>query len=296
MPRLDDLPPDLRATLSLLVDRGKSYAQVAELLGIPESAVRDRAHAALDTLAGGPGESAFSPVSAAAASPSASSASRPASATSSPVDSPPAAPRTSGPSSPGLPVSRRGGALLLAGIAVVVVVVVVLLTSGGGSHATGTGAGASASTSTSASTTSTSSSSKGTKPGSAKPTVTNQLTLTASEPSSKAIGIVEVLAEGSQRAFYLATEHLPPPPPGTSYVIWLYNSPTSAEALSRAACPAGAHIPSCPTVGANGRLQGGALLPSNAGDYSHILLTRETSEHPTTPGPAVLSGAFSLGG
>ena len=37
MPRLDDLPPDLRATLSLLVDRGKSYAQVAELLGIPET-------------------------------------------------------------------------------------------------------------------------------------------------------------------------------------------------------------------------------------------------------------------
>ena len=54
MPRLDDLPPDLRATLSLLVDRGKSYAQVAELLGIPESAVRDRAHAALDALAGPP--------------------------------------------------------------------------------------------------------------------------------------------------------------------------------------------------------------------------------------------------
>ena len=41
-------------TLSLLVDRGKSYAQVAELLGIPESAVRDRAHAALDALAGAP--------------------------------------------------------------------------------------------------------------------------------------------------------------------------------------------------------------------------------------------------
>jgi hypothetical protein len=78
-------------------------------------------------------------------------------------------------------------------------------------------------------------------------------------------------------------------------VIWLYNSPTSAEALSRAACPASEHVPSCPTVGANGRLQGGALLPSNAGDYSHILLTRETSEHPTSPGPVVLSGPFSLG-
>ncbi|HYM46512.1 MAG TPA: sigma factor-like helix-turn-helix DNA-binding protein, partial [Solirubrobacteraceae bacterium] len=53
MSRLDELPPDLRAALSLLVDRGKSYAQVADLLAIPESVVRDRAHAALDAVAGG---------------------------------------------------------------------------------------------------------------------------------------------------------------------------------------------------------------------------------------------------
>ena len=64
MPRLDDLPPDLRATLSLLVDRGKSYAQVAPLLGIPESAVRDRAHAALDALAGAPGDAPLLPAAA----------------------------------------------------------------------------------------------------------------------------------------------------------------------------------------------------------------------------------------
>jgi len=274
MARLDDLPPDLRATLSLLVDRGKSYAQVADLLGIPERAVRDRAHAALDALAGTP-----SGLGSASAPP-------PAPLRAPPTRRPRATESTGGPAgasvtSSGLPVSRRGGAALLAGIAVVAIVVIVLLTSGGGSShtstsTTSTAAGTPATTKSTASTGTTSSSAK-------TPTVTNQIKLSPPEPSSKSIGIVEVLAEGSQRAFYMAAEHLPPSS-GFSYVIWLYNSPTSAEAISKA-----------PAVGANGRLQGGALLPANAGDYHHILLTRETGEHPTTPGPTVLSGAFSLG-
>ncbi len=109
------------------------------------------------------------------------------------------------------------------------------------------------------------------------------MTLSPPEPSSKSVGIVEILAEGTQRAFYLAAEHLPPST-GFFYAVWLYNSPTSAEAISKS-----------PAVGSNGRLQGGALLPSNAADYHQILLTRETSSRPTHPGPTVLSGPFSLG-
>jgi Anti-sigma-K factor rskA/Sigma-70, region 4 len=275
MPRLDDLPPDLRATLSLLVDRGKSYAQVAELLGIPESAVRDRAHAALDALAGDFSSDDAPPIP---------SAQRPQTAERIP------APSASG-ASPMPPVSRRGGALLLAGIAVVVIVVVLLTSGGGSGGSSNSGSSTHTGTSTSTSTSPGSKSTASTK----TPKVTKQLTLTSPDPASKTIGIAEILAEGSQRAFYLAAEHLPPPPSGSSYVIWLYNSPASAEAISRAACAASDHVPSCPTVGSDGRLQGGALLPSNAGAYSHMLLTRETSEHPTTPGPVVLSGPFGLG-
>ncbi|HTR72648.1 MAG TPA: sigma factor-like helix-turn-helix DNA-binding protein [Solirubrobacteraceae bacterium] len=248
MPRLDDLPPDLRATLSLLVDRGKSYAEVAELLGISEAAVRDRAHTALDRLAGTPDVTPYVPAERTGA------------------ETAPARPRGG---DGGLPASRRGGAALLAGIAVVVAIVVLLVTTGGGSGS-GSSGGTGPTGATGAS-------------GSAKsPTVTNQLTLTAPNPASKAIGIVEVLAEASQRAFYMAAEHLAPSN-GFHYVIWLYNSPNSAEAVSKA------------TVGSNGRLQGGALLPTNAGDYKQILLTREHSEHPAHPGPIALSGAFSLG-
>src|SRR5262249_49996457 len=51
MSRLDDLPQDQRATLSLLLRQGKGYAEVASLLGIEQRAVHDRAHAALAVLA-----------------------------------------------------------------------------------------------------------------------------------------------------------------------------------------------------------------------------------------------------
>jgi hypothetical protein len=186
--------------------------------------------------------------------------------------------------------SRRGGALLLAALVVIVVVVVVLITSGGGSHST---SGTQASTTTPAttpsgtktsSTSSTSTTSSTAKSG-AKPTVDKQIALTSPESGSKAVGLVEVVSEGSKHAVYIAAEHLPQPPAGSFYAVWLSNSPTSSTPLGKT-----------PTVGANGRLQAGTLLPANAGDYQKILLTRETSTKAADPGPTVLSGAFSLGG
>ena len=93
-----------------------------------------------------------------------------------------------------------------------------------------------------------------------------------------------MLSEGSQYAFYLAAEHLPPSKgKGFFYAVWLYNSPSSHEALGRS-----------PEVGAKGSLQGGALLPKDAGKYHTMLLTRETSTRPTSPGPVVLRGSFAL--
>jgi hypothetical protein len=51
MASLDSLPPDQRAVLSLVLKQGKSYTEIAALLGIEEAAVRERAHAALGALA-----------------------------------------------------------------------------------------------------------------------------------------------------------------------------------------------------------------------------------------------------
>jgi hypothetical protein len=244
--------------LLLLVRQGKSHAEIADMLGIPQQAVRDRARAALDALAASPGE---------------------------PHDA-----ARDIPFSPSLPSSRRGGALLLAALVVVVVVAVILITGGGGSNkasstqaSTRTPATTPSATKTSGAS-STSSTSSTAKQG-ASPTVDKQIALTSPESGSKAVGLVEVLSEGSKRAIYFAAEHLPQPPAGSFYAVWLSNSPTSSAPLGKT-----------PTVGSNGRVQAGTLLPANAGDYQKILLTRETSTKAAQPGPTVLSGAFSLGG
>jgi hypothetical protein len=255
MSRLDDLPPDQRAVLLLLVARGKSHAEIADMLGIPQQAVHDRASAALDALAAGPGE---------------------------PHDA-----AQDIPFSPSLPSSRRGGALLLAALVVVVVVAVILITSGGGSNKAASTQTSTRTPATTPSTTKTSgaSSTSSTAKQGASPTVDKQIALTSPESGSKAVGLVEVLSEGSKRAIYFAAEHLPQPPAGSFYAVWLSNSPTSSTPLGKT-----------PTVGSNGRVQAGTLLPANAGDYQKILLTRETSTKAAQPGPTVLSGAFSLGG
>src|SRR3712207_781844 len=50
MARIDDLPPDQRAALQLLLKQGRSYDEIASLLRIEPRAVRERARAALDAL------------------------------------------------------------------------------------------------------------------------------------------------------------------------------------------------------------------------------------------------------
>jgi len=332
MSRLDDLPPDQHATLSLLLSQRKSYAEVAALLSISERAVHDRAQAALAVLAPDRARELTAErraevgnyllgqqpsVAERLATRTYLEGSLPARAWASAISAeiaplstvalpeipaeppPPAADALASTAAPGpadpqpapegtgrsgwvrgqyrQPSSRLGGALLLAAIAAAVIVAVILIAGGGGgsSHANTT-----ATSSASAATTSTASKGASTSGG---PTEDQRLTLTSPDPASKAAGVVEILSESGKHAFYLAAEHLPPSR-GFFYAVWLYNSPSSHEAVSKS-----------PPVGSNGRLQGGALLPANAGEYHTMLLTRETSERPSHPGPVVLSGAFSLG-
>jgi hypothetical protein len=333
MTRLDALPPDQQATLSLLLSQRKSYAEVATLLSISEGAVHDRAQAALAVLAPGTarelsaerraevgdyllGQQAsvgerlatrtylegsadarawataisaeIQPLSSAPlpeiptdpAPPAADAVATPAEPQrADPQPSPSRAGRAGWVRGPhGQSSSRLGGALLLALIAAAVIVAVILIagSGGGSSHSKTTATGSTSSAASSTGSTGATSTSGG-------PTEDQRLTLTSPDPTSKAAGVVEILSESGKHAFYLAAEHLPPSH-GFFYAVWLYNSPSSHQALSKS-----------PPVGSNGRLQGGALLPSNAGDYHTMLLTRETSERPSHPGPVVLSGPFSLG-
>jgi hypothetical protein len=41
-------------------------------------------------------------------------------------------------------------------------------------------------------------------------------------------------------------------------------------------------------------MQGGGPLPTNAGLYHQLIVTRETSTHPSHPGEIVLRGTFGL--
>ena len=323
MSRLDDLPPDQRATLSLLLRRGKSYAEVAAMLDIDERAVHDRAHAALAVLAarqareltaaqreevgdyllgqragvaerlatrtyldGSPQARAWATALADELEPLAG-ARLPEipNGAGPPATTAKTAPATAAPSPPASATSRAAqlrsasparvrGALLLAVIVAAIVVAIVLLTGGGGSSSNSANSGGGGET--------TSSSAADTQKSQAKED--KRITLTPPDASSKAVGVAEVLSEGSQYAFYLAAQHLAPSKGnGFFYAVWLYNSPSSYEALSRA-----------PDVGSSGNVQGGALLPKDAGKYHTMLLTRETAPKPTKPGPVVLRGAFAL--
>lgn len=276
MTELDRLSPDQRAVLSLLLERGRSYSEVADLLAIPESAVRERAHAALDALANDPanagrstfvdeprGVSADAGAGTSRAGGSTRSGSRDAS------DLPSSRVRTTSAR------SRRGGLLLLGGIVAVIVVVVILISSGAGK-------GSSPNSATTSKTTSIPTSTSTSASNASKPKLDKTITLTPGEPELKASGVAYVLSEGSRRAFYVAAQGLPPSS-GFFYAVWLYNSQSNSMPLGKA-----------PTVSSNGRMEGGGPLPSNAGNYNKLIITRETSTDPKEPGPIVMTGSFGL--
>jgi hypothetical protein len=158
--------------------------------------------------------------------------------------------------------------LILAVIVAAVVVAIVLLTSGGSSnkHTHSTARSGKAGTT------------------STQPSVTARIPMRSPNPGSRSVGLLQILQEGTLRAFYIAAENIPATR-NFFYALWLYNSPSSAEPLGKA-----------PAVGANRRLEGGGALPADAGEFKEVLLTRETSTHATHPGPVVLRGNFKLAG
>ncbi|HEY3758797.1 MAG TPA: hypothetical protein VGL37_03500 [Solirubrobacteraceae bacterium] len=377
MSRLDSIPPDLSAVLSLLLRRGKRYAEVADMLGIQERAVHDRAHSALallapsqarglsapereqlgeyllgqqstaganqtrDFLAGSAAGRAWAEALVSELAPLAARSlptipaagdtapsttrvggERPARTTRKPAPS--AAALTSAeassppPPSPGAPrqsSSRVGGAVILGALAAIVVVVVLLVVgvgggggSNGGSHgatqpsastttthggststSTNAGKGTSSNTTTGTSTTSTSTTStstSGTSTGASSTSHGKALELTPPDPAtSKAVGVAYVLTQKGRHAFYVFAKGLPTPPSGSFYAVWLEGAAGSTPDY-----PLG----SLPAASTSGLVEGGGPLPSSAGDYSRIIVTTETSHHPSHPGPVALGGTFTL--
>jgi outer membrane biosynthesis protein TonB len=365
MSRSEELPPDLRAALSLVLRQHKSYGELAGMLAISEDAVHDRAHAALTMLAPGKarnvpakareqiGEYLLGQQTSAAAlksarellsesdparewalalagelgqltdgelpeipgppepapepepepeppaaveapkpqpkpkAPPAKAKPKPAPAPKAKAQKPPKPAQPAYPAAPAgpvplasaasadgppwesagrtLPSSKLGGGLLLAILlaAVVVVVILIVNNSGGGKHH-------------SSSTKSTSSSTS----ASGGPKEEGRFTLKPPESSSASTGVAEILSESGKKALFVQAEHIPATK-GFFYAIWLYNSTNSALPVSRS-----------PEVSSTHAFSGAVSLPSNAGEFKEILVTKETSTKPTRPGHVVLRGPF----
>jgi hypothetical protein len=190
--------------------------------------------------------------------------------------------------------SRRGGIVVIALAAIIVVVVVLVLVLPSGSKKPSNTAAAPATTTSTAATTTApaTGSASGTSSagatgtpstpaagasGTAQPSA--QINLTPTQAGSKAVGIADVLKEGSQRELAIVAQGLPPNTAKNSYEVWLYNSPSDAKSIGFG-----------PVVGANGKLAAAGPLPTDASHFKQLIVTVETTKSPTTPGPIVMQG------
>ncbi len=320
MSRMDELPPDQRAALSLLLLRHKSYAEVATLLGIPERAVHDRAQAAIVVLAPGrarelspdsrqeigdyllgqqPGVAerlrtrallnSSEPARAWAADVAAQLA--PMAGSSMPeIPAGPVAVAGAGPPEP-----QRVGDLSSAPPSSVAAAAPPAPSARsqrssrvGGAILLAVLVAAIAVAVVLLTGGSSAKKSNGATGQTAStvtktgPTIDDQIALKPAKPGIGSVGAAYVLSEGSKRAFFIDAQKLPLAK-GFYYAIWLYNSPTSFVPVTKSSA-----------VNSKHRLEGISPLPSNAAEFHEVLLTRETSPKPTHPGPAVLRGPLSF--
>jgi hypothetical protein len=302
MARLDQLPPDQRAVLQLLLKQGKSYGEIASVLRIERSAVKARAHDALNAL--GPEDTDLSEdrrdeigdhllgqqdEGQRAATRSFLEGSPAGRAWARVVASelrelaPDGLPEIPGEGA-GLDEahdalearkaeraekersSKLGGVLLIAGVGIAIIVVLILLLSGGDDDDKGTGP-VGGTTSTQPASTSTT------------PQVEAQINLFPPGGGKKPLGVANVVTQQGQRGIALVGQDVPPTRGKFAYAMWLENSPSDAKRLGFFGA-----------VKKDGRMQGFVVAPSDFGNYSKLVVTRETQRNPKVPGPVVLSG------
>ncbi|MDQ3676918.1 MAG: hypothetical protein M3401_08970 [Actinomycetota bacterium] len=80
-----------------------------------------------------------------------------------------------------------------------------------------------------------------------------------------------------------ANDVAPSPSRRWAYAVWLYSSPSNALLVG---------FP--PLVGDDKELEAAFQLAKDTGNYKEVLVTRETVEKPTRPGPVVLRGSLQL--
>lgn len=307
MSRIDDLPADRRAVLQLLLKQGKSYDDLATLLRIEPQTVRERARDALDRLGPEGNELDLNEQDEIAdyllgqQTASERAATRDLLETSAPgrawarVVSGELRP-LGGESLPEIPSeraevdeafgalearkvarerqaksSRLGGVLLLAAVGVAVAFLIVFVISGDDDDG-GDNGGAIATQTT------------GTTGGSGDQ-VLGQVNLNPIDgsPSKDAIAAMTLVREGDQIRMIFQGQKLPPNGRGNVYALWAISSSNNVARLGFA-----------PRVGKAGRLRFSGAVPDgvNLADFEGMLLTRETSAEPETPGKIIIAGTL----
>jgi hypothetical protein len=320
MSSLDSLPPDQRAVLQLVLQRGRSYDEIAQMLSIDRAAVRQRALSALDALGPttgvaperralitdyllgqlpGPvaedtrrrlGESATerawarviaSELGALSSGPLPEIPVAPAGPA--PAErATPREPRLGPPTPGGRRSSRRGGAVLLGvgAVAVLAAIVVAIVVISSGGSSTHAASTPAASAPTTTTPTATTTSTSTT----ASATPVARVILTSPSGDKKLAGAAVVVASGSKTGIVIRATGLTANTSHDAYAVWLYNSGVDSHLLGFVN----------PGVKSDGVLQAGSLLPGNVSHYKQLLITLETQAKPHQPGQIVLKGPLNV--
>lgn len=308
MASLDELPPDQRATLQLLLKQGRSYDEIATMLRIEPRAVRERARAALDAL--GPedvsdldlddqddvadyllGQQAASRRAATrdflAGSAPGRAWARVVAGELRPLagDGLPEIPADTAEVEEAFTAldartahrektqksSRVGGALLLGALAIVLVAVILFATGAIGGDDDG-GGDSQAETPTTPATTGTT------------PNIERHINLLPPEGrDSQAKGVAQVARQGDKRAVALVAEGLPAANESRFYAIWLYSSKDKARRLG---------FPN-PQPTSEGQIETAFEMPADAADFKELVVSRESTEDPKSPTRIELRGPIA---
>jgi hypothetical protein len=305
MSRIDELKPDQRAALQLLLKQGRSYEEIATMLRIETRAVRERARAALDAL--GPEDVTDLPLedqddvadyllgqqsaSRRAQTRELLERSAPARAWARTVSS--ELRPLAGDTLPEIPAegaevdeafdalqartahrerteksSRVGGAILLFAIALLIAGVLVLVL-GGDDEDDGGGERAQ-----------TQPTQTQTQPAGAQ-SIVGQANLTppgGAGGNDAPTGVSLITKEGNQYALGVQAENMPATSDAQFYGVWLVGANRTR------------FVGFGPAVTENGQLAGADQLDYDPRRYSEVRITRETEREPKSPGETVIAG------
>jgi hypothetical protein len=315
MSGIDDLAPDQRAVLQLLLKQGKAYVELAALLRIEPDAVRERAVAALDEL--GPSDGvqlaaerrgeiadyllgqqsaserqktremlegsaagrAWARVVAGELRPLAGDALPEIPAEGAELDEAfEALDARHARQAEVRRASRRGGIILLVALGVVVAAVVLLIVNSGSDNGSSGGNNSGTLATNPPSTTSTTSSAQ----------IVAQINLLPQPGAPKnRLGVARVVEQGGQRVLAFEAQGLPASTTRLAYGVWVQNASGASSFLG---------YPQA-TVGKDGKLAFVSALSTDLTKYKTLLLTREpagTKGLPKHPGDVVLSGPIRV--